>query len=217
MLINKFFLRILILLVIPLALTLYFSFYFIPNITRTSLEITNLVKAKQDQNACFLVYNDMKKFTDGISAVKDKEKELSSLLKLPGDLFRYNLYLKNNIKAKTEDARNVDTTIRININGNYKEITSGKNKKILNNFETSNSIDKFEYSFMGYYEDTKEEISENARVSLEKSIDLYLKPEFFVSLFIFMFLLATWYGILLLLSGFYKFIAFGEPFCKGRL
>lgn len=210
-------LRLLILLVIPILSTIYY-WHFVSSITYTSIDIVNLIEAGRNQDACFQLSNEIDKFYKALDVVKNKVEGLSSLIKLPGNLSGYNLYIVNDSMAKTENGRNINIVFRIDLNDNYKEIDSGEDKKILSISDLNNfKIDKMAYSFKRYFKDNNEEITKETQVSFienRQSANLYLKPMFFSSFIVFLFIAMFWYGVLLLIAGYYKFITFGKPFTK---
>jgi len=203
--------RIFILLTIPVLCTTFYYCLEFANI-HVSFDVSKLKK-----DTINTVINEK------LNELKDKENTLSSLIKLPTYLSRYNIYAENNFMTMTKNDRYITTKFRLDIDKNYKEIDFGKKEKIIS-FLSFNDLkfDEFKkieysYSFRYYFEDTLEEVPEGMYANFvenKKFIKLYLRPTIPTTFIVFILTLAIWYGFLLLLNGCYKFILHGRPFIE---
>lgn len=206
----------------PFLPVFYYS-YTVSNNTYASLDAVTLNGGMGfDQSACIELSEKLDQFNKAIDSIKHKEEALSSLARLPGNLFGYNFFIKNDFEPRTlKDNKSIKTGFNVNINGQYKEIYSDGQEKVLSisgidnfdNFEIAN----IEYSFFYFFKDGQDKISEGMEIYADenkRSIGLFLKLSFFSKCIIFLFFLASCYACLLLSDGIYKFVIFGRPFTK---
>lgn len=207
--------RALILFIVPFWVAFYYYPSFIYKTTYTSFKTVELMSAGQDKTSCSYVVNKIEDLKNTIEKVREKEKEINSLLGLPGNLFGYDLWAKNNSLAKTTDNKNLNLIFNVVIQ-NYEKINFGEDKKIAANLNFDN-IPKLDYSFSCFFEDNTEcpkEIKLNFIDENNSSIDFYLRPTFLGSVIMFLFGLTFFYGFLLLVANSYKFIFKGKPFVE---
>lgn len=199
---------------IPLFVVVICCYIIIPSYTYVKFNSVALMQAANEQNteAQSEIKLGKDSFYEKSTLLKTKIKKVAQIIKLPTNLFNYNIWVKNDTAATAND-RGVNLIFRTDINDEYKEVKSGEKEKIPHdNFP----MYKFDHSLNLFYKDNGEKITPGTEIEVEckSSISVFLRPTFLSFFIALAFSIIFYYGFLLLAAGYYKFILHGRPFTE---
>ena len=176
--------------------------------TTTSTEESNMVVPQRVINII--------EFENKVDLLLKQADDLNVLMKLPFDLFGFNLFVKNSSVAYLKDTGQ-ELNIRFDmelINDDGASVKKGESVKITT-VSKWNPLNLQGTEISLHYFLNNEELSGSKEIKfpIEGSyIKIYLKPNFFASTIMFIIILAIFQGLVSLSSRQYSFILKGKPF-----